>query len=265
MLNCVKNNEKHQSDKKEEQDNALEAIPKPWAYLKAYAYKAICDKFGIECENNEGRLLVAQFNMAMKTREKAEEKCEQARKEVNAKFFEILDVYKQLIRLDLKKVSYDDVLEMLQEAVEFITRLLTHWRQLQERFQSLNYSIQLQLGETLDQLTSSQSDRCLTSENILALLKSTSQQSYEIGCFGEFYENILSEYVIPAVGAINECLIAYDPEKIGQVRKELIENAKKAHESIMDAIEKKEELTLQSKMKAEEQKIQEQLTITDDK
>jgi len=153
----------------------------------------------------------------------------------------ILDINIQLIELDLKKVSYDDALKMLQEAVEFITQLLTYWKLLQERFQSLNHSIQLQLSKNLDQITSSQSDRSLKSEGILALLKSTGQQSREIGRVGKFYEKISLKYISPAIGSVNKYCIAVKQDRIEQVRKELTENAKKAHDFIIAAFEKEEE------------------------
>lgn len=60
-------------------------------------------------------------------------------------------------------------------------------------------------------------------------------QSYQIGCFGEFYANISSLRVMPSVQGINRCMYV-DPERIEQVGKELTVDAKKAHESIVEAI-----------------------------
>ncbi len=122
-------------------------------------------------------------------------------------------------------MSYDDALELFQELDEFITQLLNYWRELQERFQSLTHSIQLQLTEKLDQPTSSQSDLYLMSEDILTLLKSMSQQSHEVSCFSEFYAKISLVYITPALCETNQCLMPGGPERTEQVRKELTENA----------------------------------------
>jgi len=247
---------------KEEEKNAGDALPTPWAMLGAYALKAICDSYRVECENNIG-LTFDRFKKAGETRDKIEEKIEEAREEIKPKMFEILDIDIQLNHLDLKKVSYDDALEMLQETVELITQLLTFWKQLQERFQSLTNSIQLQLTKKLDQLTSSQSDLSLMSDDILKLLKSTSQSLHDIEFFSKFYAEVSLVYINPVLCEINQCLMPI-PERIEQVRKELTENAKKAHDSIIEAIEKEEEMAC-IEDESGQQKIHEQLEITNEK
>ena len=247
---------------KKEEKNAGDALPTPWAMLGAYALKAICDSYRVECENNIG-LTFDRFKKAGETRDKIEEKIEEAREEIKPKMFEILDIDIQLNHLDLKKVSYDDALEMLQETVELITQLLTFWKQLQERFQSLTNSIQLQLTKKLDQLSSSQFDLSLMADDILKLLKSTSQSLHDIEFFSKFYAEVSLVYINPVLCEINQCLMPI-PERIEQVGKELTENAKKARESIIEAIEKEEEMAC-IEDESGKQKIDEELEINAEK
>jgi len=173
-----------------------------------------------------------------------------------------MDVKIQLIQLDMKKVSYDGALKIPQEVVELITQLLTHWMKLQEFFQSLSNAIQRHLSKKLDHLTSSQFDRSLMLEDILTLVKSTNRQSYQIGCFCDFYAKISSLHIMPAIKCVNRCSFV-DPERIEQVSKELTAVAKKSHESIVNAIEKEDELDLIFNDKEGKIRIYELLTITD--
>jgi len=243
-----KQRKKKEKDEYEEQldksrkelNSALEELPTPWAILSAAALKAICDSFHIEHENNVG-FTIDRFKMARETRDKNEEKYDQAREEIIALRREIMDIDIQLIYLDLKKVSYDDALKMLQESVKLITLSLTHWKKLEELFQALNSSIQEQLSKKLDHLNLTQSNPSLMSEDILKLLKSVGQKSYQISCFSEFYAKMSSAYFVPAITGLIRC-IAVKPERLEQARKELTEKAKKAHEVIIKAIEKEDEI-----------------------
>ncbi len=240
----------------------LVAVPKGWALVRAEAFNTIRDIFRIKYENNF-RLIFARLKIAREINKKTEEKIEQAKEKMETMDREIMDADMQLIRLDLKKVSYDDTLKVLQEAAQFITHLLTHWRKLQEFFQSLNNSIQQQLDRKFYQSNLSQFDHSLISEYILRLLKSMGAQSYQIGCFADFYAKISSLYILPAMEGINKCFIAVDPERVEQINKELTADAKKAHESIVNAIKKEDEQDLLSNDKGGKIRIYEILAITD--
>ena len=252
----------------EELHDALGAVPKGLTLLGFEALDMIRKLFSNK--SGAAELLKVRMEIAKQANLEAEEKIKKAKEEMKATDRDFMEAVVQLSQLDLNKVSYEDAVRILKQAVEFISNLLTHWRQLQEFCKSLNSAIQLQLtdgSKKLEQdfqyqLSLSQNDRSLMTEDILGLLKSISQQSYQIGCIGELYVKISSVYIMPAIGALSENS-AVDSGRIEEVRKELTANATKAHESIVVTIESEKE-TLLSKVKAEKLKIDELLAITDD-
>jgi len=70
---------------KEEQKNASDALPSPWAMLGAYALKVICDSYRVECESNIG-LTFDRFKKAGETRDKIEKKFNRQEKRLTLSF-----------------------------------------------------------------------------------------------------------------------------------------------------------------------------------